>query len=90
MEVYGEHAPSNTTCKEWFRRFQNGDFGIKDKDHGKPPKKFEDAELEALLDEDACQTQSELAVALNVNQSTVAKRLQVIKKKKNNKIGSKS
>jgi len=69
VEVYGEHAPSNTTCKEWFRRFQNGDFGIKDKDHGKPPKKFEDAELEALLDEDACQTQSELAVALNVNQS---------------------
>ena len=26
VEVYGEHAPSNTTCKEWFRRFQNGDF----------------------------------------------------------------
>ncbi|EFN75245.1 hypothetical protein EAI_08266, partial [Harpegnathos saltator] len=46
VEIYG--APSNTTCKEWFRRFQNNDFGIKGREHGKPPKKFEDAELKAL------------------------------------------
>lgn len=32
------------------------------------PKKFEDAELEALLNEDCCQTQKELADFLGVTQ----------------------
>jgi len=78
VDVYGEHAPSNTTCKEWFRRFKNDDFDIEDKEHGKPPKKFEDVELEELLAEDSCQTQLELAATLNVDRSTVVKRLQAM------------
>lgn len=78
VDVYGEHAPSNTTCKEWFRRFKNDDFDIEDREHGKPPKKFEDAELEDLLAEDCCQTQSELARTLNVDQSTISRRLQAM------------
>ena len=43
--------------------FQNGDFDIADKDvaeHGKPPKKYEDVELQALVDEDDSQTQKQL------------------------------
>ena len=78
VDIYGEHAPLNTTCKEWFRRFKNDDFDIEDKEHGKPPKKFEDAELEESLAEDCCQTQSELAATLNVDRSTFAKRLRAI------------
>lgn len=78
VEVYGDHAPFNTTCKEWFQRFRNDDFDVGDKEHGKPPKKFEDAELEELLTEDSCQTQSELAQSLNVDRSTVAKRLKAL------------
>jgi len=78
VDVYSEHALSNTTCKEWFRRFKNDDFDIEYREHGKPPKKFEDAELEELLAEDSCQTQSKLVAALNVDRSTVAKRLQAI------------
>ena len=46
MDIHGEHAPSNTTCKEWFRRFKNDDFDIEDKNMENHPKKFEDAELE--------------------------------------------
>ena len=65
VDIYGEHAPLNTTCKEWFRRFKNDDFDIEDKENRKPPKKFEDAELEESLAEDCCQTQSELAATLN-------------------------
>ena len=75
LDVYGEHSPSNTTCKEWFRRFKNNDFDTHDKDHGKPPKKIQDADLEALLDEDPCQTQTELAAALNVSQPCISQRL---------------
>ena len=33
------------------------------------PKKFEDKELEALLDEDCCQRQEELAESLGVTQA---------------------
>ena len=39
------------------------------------PKKFEDEELEALLDEDCCQTQEELAESLRVTQAAISKRL---------------
>ena len=39
------------------------------------PKKFEDEELEALLDEYYCQTQEELAESLDVTQAAISKRL---------------
>ena len=32
VDIYGEHAPSNTTRTEWFRRFNNGDFDVSDKE----------------------------------------------------------
>ena len=32
------------------------DFDVADKEHGKPPKRYEDVELQALLDEDDSQT----------------------------------
>ena len=44
----GKHALSKTICRDWFRRFQNNDFDVNDKEgFGQP--KFEDRELEALL-----------------------------------------
>ena len=38
-------------------------------------RKYEDAELEALLAEDSCQTQKELALTLGVTQQTISYRL---------------
>ncbi|EFN83814.1 Histone-lysine N-methyltransferase SETMAR, partial [Harpegnathos saltator] len=76
VETYGSnHALSETTCRDWFRRFKNNDFDVEDKERSGAPKKFEDEELEALLDEDPCQTQNELAESLGVDHTTVAKRL---------------
>jgi len=43
-EIYDEHAPSQKTCERWFQRFKIGDFDVADKEHGKPPKKYEDVE----------------------------------------------
>lgn len=74
-EVYGEHAPSEATCRNWFRRFKGGDFDVRDREREGSPKKFDDTELEALLCEDPCQTENELAEQLNVNQSSVSRRL---------------
>ena len=60
MEAYGDHAPSETTCKEWFRRFSSGDFDVGDKQRSGRPKVFEDKELQSLIDEDSRQTQKRL------------------------------
>ena len=62
-EVYDEHAPSQKTCAN--DGFKIGDFDVADKEHGKPPKKYEDVELQALLDEDDSQIPNQLAEQLS-------------------------
>ena len=57
VEVYGEHALAERTCQKRFARFKSGYFGLEDEERPGQPKKFEREELEALLDEDCCQTQ---------------------------------
>jgi len=71
VEVYGDIAPTDKSCREWFRCFKNGDFSVEDKPRSRQPKKFEDKELEALLEEDQSQMQEELAESLNVTQQAV-------------------
>jgi len=46
--------------------FEGGDFSVEDKPRSGQPRKFEDKELEALLEEDQSQTQEELAESLGV------------------------
>jgi len=74
-EAYGEYTPSQDTCERWFQRFKSGDFAVAHKEHGKPPKRYEDVELQALLDEDDSQTQKQLAEQLSVSQQAVSNRL---------------
>jgi len=87
VEVYGDTVPTDKLCREWFRRFKDGDFSVKELN--KPcfgqPKKFEDKELEALLEEDQSQTQEELAESLRVTQQAVSVRLvmRMIQKQRN-------
>ena len=75
VEVFGGHALAERTYQKWFARFKSGDFGLEDEERLAQPKKFEDKELEALLNEDCCQTQEELAEYLGVTQVAVSKRL---------------
>ncbi|UYV71396.1 hypothetical protein LAZ67_8002973 [Cordylochernes scorpioides] len=63
-EVYSDHALSKSQCYRWFKKFQSGDFELDNEPHGKPPQEFEDAELQALLDEDSTQMQEKLAKQL--------------------------
>ncbi|UYV68292.1 SETMAR [Cordylochernes scorpioides] len=77
-EAYGKHALSIKSCEYWFRRFKSGDFDTRDKERGGRPIKFEDAELEALLDEDSSQTQEELAETLGVTQQVISNRLKIM------------
>ena len=59
--------------KKWFARFKSGDFGLEDEERPGQPKKFKDEEVEALLDEDCCPTQEELAESLAVTQAAILK-----------------
>ena len=77
VETYDDHPLSETTYKNWFRRFKNNDFDVEDKERSGSPKKFENEELEALLHEDSCQAPAELAESLGVDHTVVSKRLNI-------------
>lgn len=52
-----------TQCFEGLKKFQSGDFDVKNEEHGKPLgkcEKFVDNELQVLLDGDDTQPQQEL------------------------------
>ncbi|GFX50000.1 mariner Mos1 transposase [Trichonephila clavipes] len=76
--TYGETTISERTCREWFQRSKIGDFEVEDQHGGGREKVFEDAVLEALLDQDSCQTQQELSGSLGVTQQAVSKRLKAM------------
>ena len=40
VETYGGNALSDTTCRDWFRRFKNNDFELENKERSGAPKKF--------------------------------------------------
>ena len=69
---------SDTTCRDWFRRFKNNYFKLEDKERSGAPKKFEDKELEEILDEDRSQTLAEHEKTLQVDGLTVSKRLKML------------
>lgn len=75
LEAYGEAALSERSCQEWFQKFKNGEFDVKDKERSGRPKVYEDMELEVLLKEDSSQTQKELALTLQVTQQAISHRL---------------
>jgi len=78
VEVYDDTAPTDKSCREWFRRFKDEDFNIEDKPRSGQPKKFKDKELETLLEEDQSQTQEELTESLGVTQQAVSVRLRAM------------
>ena len=59
LEAYGEVVLSKRSCREWFQKFKNGEFDIEDKEYNGRLKVYEDAEFEALLDQNSCQMQKE-------------------------------
>lgn len=50
VKAYGEHAFGKSQCCEWFKKFKRGNFDVGNEEFGRPPKRLEDSELQALLD----------------------------------------
>jgi len=88
VKIYGEHALGKSQCFEWFKKFKSGDFDVRNEKREKPPKKFEDSKLQALLDEDDAQTQQQFADQLNVTREAVSIRLKSMKDPEDGKMGS--
>ena len=59
-------------------KFKSGDLSVEDKERPGQPKKFEDEELEELTDQDQYKIFQELSESLNVNKSTVSRRIHSI------------
>ncbi|UYV76767.1 SETMAR [Cordylochernes scorpioides] len=59
-DVHGDHALNKSQCYRWFKKFQSDDFELNNEPRGKPHQMFEDAEQQALLDEDSTQTQKNM------------------------------
>jgi len=72
VEVYGDNALSETTCRNWFRQFNDDNFDLSDKKRENRPRKVEDCQLQALLDEDDIQSQKMLAEQLSVSQAVIS------------------
>ena len=70
--------PSESTCRQWLRIFRNHNFDLEDKEREGEPKRFEDEDLEAILYEDPCQSETQLAEALNVTQQCISKLFQFL------------
>ena len=71
----GEAAVTHKKCKKWFQTFRNGDFDLSDRERPSQSKKFDDEELEQLLEENPTQTEKKLADALEVTPHAISHRL---------------
>jgi len=87
VKVYSDNALSETTCRDWFRRFNDDNYDLSDKKHENRPRKVEDCQLQALLDEDDTQSQKMLAEQLDVSQATISMRLHTMRKIKRSENG---
>jgi len=70
-----DNALSETMCRDWFRRFNDDNFNLSDKKRENRPRKIEDCQLQALLNEDDTQSQKMFAEQLGVSQATISMRL---------------
>jgi len=61
---------------------------MNDKERPGQPKKFEEGELETLLQENSCQMLKKLSETLNIHKLTVCKRLKAMRIQKLRKLGS--
>lgn len=80
VEAYGDNALSEAQCRVWFQHFKSGNFDVTDKKRENRPKKFEDAELQALLDQDDTLSQKILGEQLGVSQKAISDRLRAMGK----------
>lgn len=74
-QVYGDGVLNYRTCLKWFQRFEAGEFDLEDKERSGRPLEPIDEKLNALLEENPCQSTRELANQLNISHTSVSNHL---------------
>lgn len=80
VQTYGNNVLTQDARVRWYRLFKSGDFDLNDKERPGQLKKFDDDDLQKLLDEDDTQTQQQMAEKLNVGRRMVGDRLHAMGK----------
>ena len=75
VETYGDNALSDTTCRDWFRRFKNMILNLRIKNVLAQRKN-----VKTTNEDRSPQAPAELGKTLQVGESTVSKRLKVLGK----------
>ena len=67
---YGEFIVKARLCQRWFARFRTGNFSIEDQERPGRPRVMETDDLETLFKEDQRQSNRELVIRLNFDQTS--------------------
>ena len=78
--VFGEGSTAERTVRNWFAKFRNGDFNLKNKPRRIPDVKVNNDALRVEVESNPSQTLSSLSRNFNVSKSTIKKHLAQIGK----------
>ncbi|XP_052831497.1 histone-lysine N-methyltransferase SETMAR-like [Octopus bimaculoides] len=71
--VYEEGAIAERTTRDWYAKFKNGNFYLKDAPHSGCPVEFDEERLNQLLHENSHQTTRELAEKIECSHTAIEK-----------------
>jgi histone-lysine N-methyltransferase SETMAR len=72
----GEGTVAERTCRDWFKRFREGDISLEDYPRSGRPVECNVEQLQALVEDNPRLTTRELSTTLGCNQSTIDRHLQ--------------
>ncbi|KOC64196.1 Histone-lysine N-methyltransferase SETMAR [Habropoda laboriosa] len=73
--VYGEGAIAERTARDWYAKFKNGNFDLKDAPRSGRPVEFDEERLNQLLHVNSRQTTRELAEKMECSHTAIEKHL---------------
>ena len=82
----GDDAVADRTCRDWFKRFREGDISLEDRPRPGRPMESHIERLKALIEDNPRLTTRELSTMLGCNQSTIDRHLHEMGKV--NKLGT--
>ncbi|CAF1339598.1 unnamed protein product [Rotaria magnacalcarata] len=71
----GEGAAADRTCRDWFKRFREGDMSLEDRLKSERPLEFDIERLKILIEDNPRLTTREFSAMLGCNQSTIDRHL---------------
>ena len=79
-KVFGDTLGTYLTVTRWYKRLKSGDLSLNDREREGHPKKCLDDDLQALIDENSCRSERELAEVLEVDRAIISRQLKAMGK----------